>query len=120
MGHFVFARDGRRFAYAGRGGTLMVCDAHTGEVLHRLAAHNERVSALLFTPDGRRLVSAGGSDGVRIWDPESGLELLTLRETASAHITQFMISPDGHRLAANTLTEALIWDGTPLAEVEPR
>jgi WD40 repeat protein len=118
-GHFLFARDGRRFAYAGRGGTLVVCDAHTGEVLHRLAAHNELVSALIFAPDGQRLVSAGGPEGVRIWDVQSGLELLTLRD-ATSFVFQLIISPDGHRLAARTGNEVLIWDGAPLAEGEPR
>lgn len=123
QGHLVFARNGSRFAYAGRGGTVMVCDVHTGDVLHRLAAHNGSVSALNFTPDGRRLVSAGGSirqpEGVRIWDIQSGLELLTLRE-ATKDVSQLIISPDGRYLAARTFNEVLIWDCTPLAEGGPR
>jgi WD40 repeat protein len=122
-GHLVVARDRRRFAYAGRGGTVMVCDARTGEVLHRLAAYNGFVSALTFTPDGRRLVSGGSSEyqpeGVRIWDVQSGLELLTFRE-ATRDVSQLIISPDGHYLAARMGGEVLIWDGAPLAEGEPR
>jgi WD40 repeat protein len=119
----VFTRDGRRFAYAGREGALMVCDARTGEVLHRLPAHSEYISELVFTPDGQRLISSGGStnhpEGLRIWDVQSGLELLTLPEPTE-DVSQIVISPDGHRLAACTGTEVLIWDCAPLAEGEPR
>ena len=91
--------------------------------LVKVETHNGGVSALIFTPDGRRLVSAGGSpQEVRIWDARSGLELLTLRG-ATAGVHQLTISPDGHRLATLSLlphNEVLIWDCAPMSDGEPR
>jgi serine/threonine-protein kinase len=37
----------------------------------RLQPHPKRLHAALFTPDGRRLVTAGGDLAINIWDPAS-------------------------------------------------
>jgi WD40 repeat protein len=36
------------------------------------------VTALAFSPDGSRLVTAGSDHSVRVWDAETGQELLAL------------------------------------------
>ena len=56
------------------------------------------INALVFSPDGRRLVS-GDEVGVRVWDPERpDVDSLTLR-SAGAPIQALTFSPDGRRLA---------------------
>lgn len=56
--------------------------------------HPEAVQAILFTPDGKRIVSCGGD--VRVWDAATGVEI---RRWAIAS-QQVSLSPDGRLLLA--------------------
>jgi WD40 repeat protein len=53
---------------------------------------------VFFSPDGTRLATASGDGTVKIWDSESGEELLTLFGH-TGRIFGLVISPDGTRLA---------------------
>lgn len=63
-----------------RGQTLAVAegeDVHlveidTGEVHRTLVGHDETVTSLSFTPDGKRLITTSNDQTCRIWDRESG------------------------------------------------
>jgi len=71
-----FSLDGRVLATTGAGEevtSIILRDVESGDRLRVLSGgHIRRVTALAFSPGGRRLAS-GGSDGlVTVWDPETG------------------------------------------------
>jgi serine/threonine protein kinase len=68
--------DGRRFATVDdapvKGGyPICVWDLETGKPMAILQGHSDRVIGMVFTPDGRQLLS-GGRDAIRVWDLAGG------------------------------------------------
>lgn len=61
-----------------------------------LTGHTAEVNDVVFSPDGKRLASSS-EDGVRVWDPTTGQQLLFLGDRPNASNVAF--SPDGTRLA---------------------
>jgi hypothetical protein len=50
-----------------------------GTVRHRLFSHGQRAITLAFSPTGKRLVTAGWDRQAKLWDVNTGQEVLTLR-----------------------------------------
>ncbi len=74
--------------------------------------HGQRINALAFSPDGTRVATAGDDAEVRVWNAETGEQLVSgLQLPKSIRSIQF--SPDGQRLVAVDQTgTARIWDST--------
>jgi WD40 repeat protein len=83
----AFSPDGTRVAVAlgnlvplmQDSGSVLLLDSHNGKVLQTLAGHTDAVLAVRFTPDGRRLASAGFDRSVCIWDAATSQLLHTMR-----------------------------------------
>ncbi|MBI3829916.1 MAG: WD40 repeat domain-containing protein [Planctomycetes bacterium] len=65
-------------------GTIDLWDLRTGKIASTLQAGTERgdMSALSFSPDGTRLATRFGANGVRVWKVEDGSEVCTFKEHA--------------------------------------
>src|SRR5438128_4529333 len=72
-----------------------------------MAGHQDRIHALVWHPDGRRLISADWDSTARVWDVSTG-ELAFLLNYHAAQLTALAITPDG-RLLATADSEQLIY-----------
>jgi len=99
-----FTPDGTRIV-SGKGETVIVWDAETGQELATLKGLSIDENCLSFSPDGKQ-VAGGCSDGtVRIWDIQTGREKLHIDLTVGDFhphpgCVGVRFSPDGSRIAA--------------------
>ncbi len=74
--HVAFSPDGRHVAVSGRGGQVLLLNTESGEPLRSpVFGHDDDVSSLVYSQDGKRIVTAGLDATVSLWDPETGLLL---------------------------------------------
>lgn len=108
-------------AYSDAANRIHVLDVPTHEELVCLTGHEQPVVALLFTADGKRLISAGGDESdferpveVIVWDLPSG-RLQRRLPKQPGPFNHFFLTPDGCRLAVgvravNESTNLTVWD----------
>ncbi len=107
--------DGRILATTGNEWrpSLRVWNVETGKLLWEQQTLTKQPTAMIFTPDGRRLVLASEDRTIKIWDVASAQELLTTPPLEGIpYVLAF--TPDGRRLAAgceisSTRGQILIW-----------
>jgi WD40 repeat protein len=62
----AISKDGKRFL-AGETKLVHVFDIETGKIIHRFEDHTDAVYAVAWLPDGRRALSAGADNVLRMW-----------------------------------------------------
>jgi WD40 repeat protein len=87
------------------GGETFVWDARTGERILTLQGHTDLILDLAWSPDGRRIATAGVDGEAKVWDVRTGAELLTLTGHTS-FVTGVAFAPDGRLVATAS------YDGT--------
>ncbi|MGE3804658.1 MAG: WD40 repeat domain-containing protein, partial [Gemmataceae bacterium] len=97
--------------------TAHVAEVPAGKLKHTLEGHSGAVRDLIFTPDGKSLIT-GSSDGtIKLWDMSSGKETGSLsghgevRSVALAPTDPNLLASGGFRIAAGeSHGEAKLWD----------
>ncbi len=78
-------------------------------LLRTLEAHS-KVSSVSVTLDGRRAVSGGSDNTLRVWDLESG-QCLRILEGHSQGVNSVSVTPDGRRAVSGSWDKTLrVWD----------
>lgn len=97
-----------------------IFDAATGELLLELGGHTGHVTGRAFSPDGRRLVTAGLDGMVILWDLTTGEELDSeLSEHGRMNLLTY--HPQGDRVVVgNEDGTFTIWDVTGTDRLEVR
>lgn len=92
-------------------GDIRLYDFQRGELRALLRAHTDVVNGLAFSPDSRRLISGGSSEGeVFLWDADTGwLPRALPRHKDSVYAVGF--TPDGVRAISGSDDKTLrLWD----------
>ena len=87
--------DSRRVAVPGDAHAIRILDAETGELIDSISRHENLIFYLDWSPDdnGKRLVSTGNDHTIRLWNTETGSELLRFHTASWGLAARF--SPDG-------------------------
>jgi hypothetical protein len=86
----------RKVIAAAHGRFFSLLDAQTGKKLRQFAGHTDTVTALAFSPDGKRLASGSQDRSAGLWDVASGKQLLKFE--ARHPVESVAFSPDGRTL----------------------
>lgn len=114
IGSLAFSPDGQSLAvgplFTESETSIKLFSTATGKELGQLVGHVSWVPGLVFTPDGKRLVSAGADETVRIWDVNEHRELAALRGHLS-EINCVAVTPDGRTIVSGCKDGTLFgWD----------
>ena len=115
----AYSPDGKLIA-AGQGGEtdtgiVHLLDATTGKLVRDVSGHKEGVTDLLFTSDGKHLISAGRDTTVRICRVEDGKEVAVLGSPRGGRFKDWFsavaLSPDERFVAATDIAGLVhVWE----------
>lgn len=91
---------------------LKVWQLSDGRSLGTVQGQRGIVTALAFSPDGRRIVSGSSDHTLKIWDAASGEETMTLEGHAN-EVTSVVFSPDGTKIFSGSNDATVrVWDAS--------
>jgi WD40 repeat protein len=105
----AYSPDGRLLASGSSGSSdplvrlrpaVLLWDAASGKRVRELLGHEQGVSGVVFSPDGKLLASISSDSTLRLWEAATGKEVRCLHLDGSGTAVAF--SPDGKILAAKT------------------
>src|SRR5262249_13532071 len=112
--------DGKRFATVWGGkpkGPCFVWDAAEGRKLLEIDGHRSGIADVVFSPDGKWLLTAGRKDKtLKLWDADTGQELRTFKGH-KARVFSVSITADGERIVSGGRDGVKVWDAATAQEL---
>jgi WD40 repeat protein len=90
--------DGRIIALGTQSGDIIIADADTYQLKHRLHV-DDRYSRVSFSDDGTRLAAVGDGRRLHVWDPRTGKPVLATVPSFVGGGTSVRWLPDTHTVA---------------------
>ncbi|KAL6811920.1 vegetative incompatibility protein HET-E-1 [Trichoderma camerunense] len=91
-------------------GLIKLWNTELGSCTATLTGHNDRINAIAFTPDSRRLASASEDSTVKLWDTAIGSYIITLKGHKK-WVEAISFTPDGRQLASASADATVkLWD----------
>ena len=106
----IHSPDGKTFGAVGFNRRVNLFDAATLKPIppaDRFTRTSKYLNDMQFSPDGRRIATGSPDGTIRLWDVESGEELLKF-QTRSAYYPGLAFSPDGMKLLVASGDEAFV------------
>jgi WD40 repeat protein len=104
----AFTPDSKMLAVASK--SVRLYDLATGKEKAFLSGHEEWVTAVAFSPDGKTLASASMDKTVKLWDVALAKEKATLTGHTDG-VLCVAFSPDGTMLASGSMDKSIkLWD----------
>lgn len=103
-----------RLIAAGEDEKVVLIDAETKQVVKTLEGHNDAITDLTFSPDGKLVASSDRTGLIKLWDIEGGWELPSL-EAGYENAYSIAFSPGGELLVSggggsSRRSAVQIWD----------
>jgi WD40 repeat protein len=100
---------------------VRIWDAQTGVLIGKpLLGHGDLISSLVYSPDGKRIITGSRDKTVRIWDAQTGVPIGEPFRGHKHSVTSVAYSPDGKHIISSGNDNAIrIWDaqtGVPISE----
>src|SRR5205807_1266419 len=92
------------------GGSITSFITACGSPAFTYRGHPDRVNAVAWSPDGKRIASGSADGTVQVWDAANGGHVFTYRGHAD-HVVTVAWSPDGKHIASGSNDgTAQVWD----------
>src|SRR5262249_22660249 len=118
---FALSPDHKTLAGLEDGGRLIrLYDLAQGKEIRQLQGHQQGITCLVFSADGKSLASASSDKTIRLWDVATGKELQALSGDQYTPST-LAFAPDGKTLASANFDGLIrIWDLPASKIIGPR
>jgi WD40 repeat protein len=108
-GAIAISPDGKIAAVTYDDGIVRMLEVTIGKLVSTILRHEDKVTSVLFSPDGKKLISASFDGTVRFWNIQTSQELSTIRHDAA--VIGIATTPDGTKLLTRTIDNSLrTWD----------